>query len=304
MMDHKGVFSLIIIIVVAAAMSGYGHAPGPGQDDDTYWKPVERALGKTVTMLPGGVFKVDLTRGDMNVSIGAIRLKPAMALDSWVSFMRMGEGAMMMGDLVLKADEMGPVQDSLSNAGIDITAIHNTLIGESPEVYDLHISGQGDPAGLAVKVRDALEAAGVPYSGPEKATGDEYTVDGVLLDSIIGHKGTLEGGVSHYEVPRAEIITVDGMEMPPSMDVASILKFQPRGNGQAAITGDFILRPGEVRHVMLALNENGISATALHTHMLAEEPRMYMLHFWAAGDEERLARGLRTALDKTNSQIA
>jgi hypothetical protein len=270
----------------------------------SYWDPVEKAIGKNGTMLPGGVFKVDLTRNDVNVSVGEVRLKPAMALDSWISFMRMGDGAMMMGDLVLLEDEMGPVQDKLSGVGIDITAIHNTLIGESPQVYDLHISGQGDPADMAIKIRDALESAGVPYACPEMGRGNEYGVDYTRLDGIIGYKGTMEGGVYHYEVPRAEIITVDGMEMPPSMDVTTIIKFQPLGGGQAAITGDFLLRPNEVKPVILALNENGIKATALHTHMLTEEPRMYMLHFWAAGEEERLAEGLHAAIGKTNSQIA
>ncbi len=292
-----------VITAVLLALFGISHAiKTDDQSTGSYWSPVEHALGKNGTTLPGGIFKVDLTRDDVSVMMGEVRLKPAMALDSWISFLRMGNGAMMMGDLVLTADEMGPVQDKLSAEGINITAIHNTLIGESPQVYDLHIGGQGDPADMARKVHDALRDAGVPYGGAEITRGSGFKASNTRLDRIIGYGGKMEDGIYSYEVPRAEAITVDGMEMPPSMDVASIIKFQPLGGGRAAITGDLLLRPNEVNPVILALNENNITATALHTHMLTEEPRLFMLHFWATGDEGKLARGLRTALDKTNSK--
>ena len=291
-----------IAIAIISILFGVSHAMKPEQHSDgSYWKPVEKAIGKNGTMLPGGVFKIDLTRSDAIVAIGDVRLRPAMAMDSWVSFMRMGDGAMMMGDLVLKADEMGPVQSKLSAEGIDITAVHNTLIGESPQVYDIHIGGKGDPATLAAKVRAALDTAGI-HSGGEGVLPAGPDMDTGQLDKIIGYNGTMEDGVYVFSIPRAERITMDGMEMPPSMDVATMIKFQSLSDGRAAITGDFLLRPDEVKPVIQELNENGIEVTALHTHMLTEEPRMFMMHFWGTEDAYRLAQGLRQALDKTNNK--
>lgn len=291
-------FALLSVVIISmfcctALASEVGHG------DASDWKPVEQAMGKTGQMLPGGVFKIALPRSEPQVTIGDVRLDPGMALDSWVSFMRMGNESMMMGDLVLTADEIGPVQEKLSKEDVDITAVHNTLIGESPQVYDMHISGQGDPAVMAAKIRSALDQAGISYENEK--TSHMAPGQTERIDSIIGYRSLAENGIYIYEVPRAERITEDGMEIPPTMDVSTILKFQPIGDEKAAVTGDFILRADEVKPVMKALNENGIVVTALHMHMLTEEPRLFMMHFWAAGEDHALAKGLRQALDKTNS---
>jgi hypothetical protein len=295
--------ALIIIVICIAPLFGAALTikPEQGGTDVSYWEPVERAIGVNGTLLPGGVFKIGLTRSDVIVAIGDVRLKPAMAMDSWVSFMRMGDGAMMMGDLVLTADEIGPVQEKLSAEGIDITAIHNTLIGESPQVYDLHIGGQGDPVNMAKNVRKALDLIKASPGKEVSTIPSNFSLDYERLDIIIGHNGTMEDGVYTFEMPRAEKITEGGMEIPLTMETGSIIKFQPLGNGKAAIAGDLMLRGDEVNPVIRALNENGIMATALHTHMLAEEPRLFLLHFWATGDGPGLAKGLRAALDQTNS---
>lgn len=284
-----------ILFAVSQAMTPDQHSA------DAYWKPVEKAIGKNGTMLSGGVFKVDLTRSDKAVAIGDVRLKPHMAMDSWIAFMPMGDGATMMGGLTLTAGEMAPVQAKLSAAGIDITAVHNTLIGESPQVYDLHIGGRGDPVTLAAKVRSALDAARIPIS-IENPASVKPDMDPGPLNAILGYKGRSEGGIYLFTIPRAERITMDGMEMPASMDVATQIKFQPLGGGRAAATGDFLVRPNEVKPVIRALNANGIEVTALHTHMLTEEPRIFMLHFWATGDAKTIAQGIRLALDNTNSK--
>jgi hypothetical protein len=295
--------AVIIIVICMAPLFGAALAikPEQGGMDASYWEPVELAMGVNGTLLPGNVFKIGLTRSDVVVAIGDVRLKPAMAMDSWVSFMRIGDGAMMMGDLVLTANDIGPVQEKLSAEGIDITAIHNTLVGESPQVYDLHIGGHGDPVNMAKKVRKALDLI---RAGPGRAVSNipsNFSLDYGRLGRIMGHNGTPEDGVYTFEVPRAEKVMEGGMEVPPSMDMASVIKFQPLGNGKAAVTGDLMLTADEVNPVIRALNENGIIATALHTHMLTGEPRLFLLHFWATGDGPGLAKGLRAALDQTNS---
>jgi hypothetical protein len=300
-MKYRPAYLTLVIagIVIVATLSIAMLESDGGRSDSYDWKKVEQAMGKTGDMLPGGVFKIALPRSEPQVTIGDVRLDPGMALDSWVSFVRMGDGAMMMGDIVLTSNELGGVQKRLSKEGIDITAVHNTLIGESPQVYDMHISGQGDPAAMAAKIRSALDEAGISYENEKAAPMQPGQTE--RLDNIIGYRGQAENGIYVYEVPRAERITEDGMEIPPTMDVSTIIKFQPIGGGKAAITGDYILRPDEVKPVMKALNENGIVVTALHMHMLREEPRLFMMHFWATGEDHALAKGLRHALDKTNS---
>jgi Domain of Unknown Function (DUF1259) len=289
----------MITVIIITSLSGGIMATIADGDYTMYWKPVEQAMGKNGTLLEGGVFKIELLRDTPQVTLDGTRLKPAMALDSWVAFKRMGNGAMMMGDIVLTSDEMGPVQRKFTEEGIDITAVHNTLIGESPQVYDLHIGGYGDPVTMATRVRSTLDKVGISYL--EEMTSLISTGQAEQLDRIMGYQGRAENSIYVYEVPRAEKITENGMEIPPTMDVSTMLKFQPLDDGRAAVTGDFILRPDEVKPVMKVLNENGIMVTALHTHMLREEPRLFMMHFWATGDASALAKGLRQALDRTNS---
>ena len=85
------------------------------------------------------------------------------------------------------------------------------------------------------------------------------------------------------------------------LGVAIAIGFQPTGGGKAAITGDFVLIGEEVNPVINALRANGIEVTAVHNHMLTEQPRLFFLHFWANDDAIKLAKGLRSALDKTAS---
>jgi hypothetical protein len=93
----------------------------------------------------------------------------------------------------------------------------------------------------------------------------------------------------------------NGMEIPPSMGVATAINFQPTENRKAAITGDFVLTVEEVNPVATTLRKHGIEVTAIHNHMLTENPRLFFMHFWGIDDPFNLARALREALDKTHS---
>lgn len=306
-MNSKAVIMPVLVLallVITATGSTINGAGGPG--NLIYSRDaIETAMGAKGAELPDGVLMIGLYRDDLQVRVGNVTLAQAMALDSWIAFADMGHGAMMMGDIVLTSDEMGAVQDHLQRDGINITAIHNTLIGETPQVYDLHIGGEGDPVQMAGAVRSALDYARVPYHGSandgDSTTSRPYSLDSAGIDRIIGTSGTPEDGVMVYRAPRAEKITENGMEMPASFDVATVLKFQPLPENRAAIAGEFVLISPEVNPVIRALNNNGILVTATHTHMLDEEPRLFYLHFWATGDQAKLARGLREALDRTNS---
>jgi hypothetical protein len=262
-------------------------------------------MGKAGALQPGDVFRISLPRSDLQVTLRGVTLKAGFALGSHVEFMAMGNGAMAMGDLVLTEDEVSPVMLKLQQGGIEITALHNHLLGESPHVMYMHIQGRGDPAKLAEAIHAALALSKTPFSAPPGGTPNESVdLDTKQLDQLIGRGGKANGGIYQYSIPRAEKITSEGMELPPAMGVATAINFQPTGGGQAASTGDFVLLASEVNPVARALRDNGIEVTALHSHSLTDEPRLFYMHFWAADDALKLARGLRAALDKTNSAKA
>jgi hypothetical protein len=240
-------------------------------------------------------------RSDMHVTVGGVAIKAPLALGSWVAFKKMGNQAMVMGDLVLKESEVEPVMLKLQQEGIELTALHNHVLNESPRVMYMHISSHGDPVKLARALHDALALTGTPSGSPipPATQTQQLGIDADAIGKTLGSKGSLNGGVLQFSIPRAETITDEGMEIPPSMGTAIALNFQPTGQGRAAITGDFVLIASEVNPVIRALRQNGIQVTAVHSHMLTEQPRLFFLHFWANDDAAKLARGLRTALDQT-----
>ena len=306
------------IISAALVLSVACSAPQPStsqqtgaqsqQSGSTDWNAVAQALGKAGAMQPGDVYKVSLPRSDLQVTAGGVQIKPALALGSWVAFKKAGDMTMVMGDLVLTEDEVTPVMTKLQSEGIQQTALHNHVLHESPRVMYMHIGAMGDAVKIARSIHDALALSKTPFAAPPAPSGggdqsQDIGIDTKQLDQIMGQSGKVNGGVYQYAVPRAETITetaMNGAEIPPSMGTATAINFQPTGGGKAAITGDFVLLGSEVNPVIKALRDNGIEVTALHSHMLTENPRLFFMHFWANDDAQKLARGLRAALDKTN----
>ena len=293
---------LMMGFLIPAVSTGFRNARQQQPSTPAEWKPVEQAIGKSGAMQAGDVFKFSFPRSDLNVTARGVQLKPALALGSWVAFKKMGNQAMVMGDLVLTEDEVSPVMMKLQQEGIEQTALHNHVLNESPRVMYMHIGAHGDAEKIARSIRAALALTKTPLGAPASPPpSQELGIDTKQLDQIIGHGGKANGGVYQFSVPRAEKIMEAGMEVPPSMGVATAINFQPTGGGKAAITGDFVMVASEVNLVIRALRENGIEVTALHSHMLTEQPRLFFMHFWANDDAVKLARGLRAALDKTNS---
>jgi hypothetical protein len=264
------------------------------------WTKVAEALGKAGAIQPGDVYKVGMPRGDLHVTASGVRIKPALALGSWVGFKQTGEHRVMaMGDLVLLESEVAPVMTKLQEGGIEQTAIHNHLLHEAPRVIYVHIRGEGDPIKVASAIHSAVVLTRTPL-GEAPGKPDPLDLDTAEISRILGRTGKVTGGVYQLSVPRAEAITEGGMEVPPAMGVATSLNFQPTGTKKAAIAGDFVLIGSEVNPVVRVFEQNGIEATALHSHMLDESPRLFFMHFWANDDALKLATGLRAALDKLN----
>src|SRR5262245_15595655 len=272
------------------------------QNTSNEWKPVEDALGRKGSIQPGDVYKFSMPRSDLKVTVAGTPIKAGLALGSWLAFKRVGNDAVVMGDLVLTESEVEPVMAKLQQEGVEQTAVHNHLLNESPRVIYMHVAGHGDPAKLAGALKDALALTKTPGTSPAPAAQQQNLgFDAAQLDQALGHKGRNNNGIYQFSVARAEKITDMGTEIPPSMGTATAINFQPTGSGKAAIAGDFVLLGKEVNPVIKALRDNGILVTAVHSHMLTEEPRLFFMHFWANDDAVKLARGLKAALDKTNS---
>jgi biotin operon repressor len=289
----RRVFSLSVAIL-ALAFANVANA----QDID--WKKVDAALGKTATVA-GDVHRYGIPRSDLQVTLDGVAIKPALALGGWVAFKPAHGGAMVMGDLVLLETEINPVMAKLLESGVDITAVHNHLLRASPATFYMHVGGHGDPEKMAAAIRSALGQSKTPFDPPaaSPAPAPAIDLDTGKLDEIIGVKGQANGGVYQFTVPRRDPITEDGVQLTPAMGAAIAISFQPTGGGKAAITGDFVVIGEEVNPMIRALRSNGIEVTAIHSHMLTEQPRLIFVHFWATDDAQKLAKGLRAALDKT-----
>jgi hypothetical protein len=285
----------LAVALALAALAGRAFAA------DRDWSDVGKALGKQGAVQPGGVYRVALPRTDLNVTLDGVPLKAGFALGSWLAFEPSGNQAMVMGDLVMTEAEINPVMKKLEDSGIEVTALHNHLLRAEPMTMYMHVMGHGDPVKLAEALHAALSLSKTPFeaaSGTSKA--QQMDLDTASIDKIIGRQGKANGGVLSYGIPRAEKISDEGMPVPPALGSAIGINFQPTGGGKAAITGDFVLTAKEVNPVAKALRDNGIEVTAIHSHMLDEQPRLFFMHFWANDDAQKLAKGLRAALDKVN----
>ncbi|HET6971528.1 MAG TPA: DUF1259 domain-containing protein, partial [Phenylobacterium sp.] len=262
--------STLIGLAAATALGLPAHAASD-------WAAVGKALGKTGSVQAGGVYRVGLPRSDLKVTLDGVTIKPSLALGSWVAFRDVGDHAMVMGDLVLTHAEVNPVMTVLEENGIDITALHNHLLRSSPATMYMHIDGHGDAVKLATAIHEALSKSRTPFGAapPAAPAAAPLAIDTAKLDAALGAKGTVNGGVYQYGIPRADPPKSDGMPIPPAMGAAIAINFQPTGGGKAAITGDFVLTADEVNPVIKALRGGGIEVTAIHNHMLDDEPRLF-----------------------------
>jgi len=291
---------LLVFVLALAAVTEL--TLGAQEATDPTWKKVDGVFGTGGKDLPGGVHRYGWPRRDLHVQVGDVPVQPALALGSWGAFVKAGaaDQAMAMGDLVLLESELTLVVDALTAGGIDISAVHNHLIGESPHVVYVHFSGHGDAAALAQTLKSALGKTKTPMApaAPVKPSpADEQAFK--TVQEGLGKTGTLAGTILQVGVPRAERIEEKGMEIPASMGMANALNFERVGD-RVATTGDFVLLASEVNPVIRELRAHGIAVTALHSHMLEETPRLFFMHFWGVDTPEKIAGGIKAALSKVH----
>ena len=295
--EGNAVVTLEVLRQVLVAIALTLAAPAWAAATDIDWARVDQAIGRKGTEQAGGVHRYGFPRSDLSVTVDGVGIKPALALGGWVAFLPTPGGAMLMGDLVLTDTEISPVMQRLIADGVEITAIHNHLIRTSVPLLYMHVNGHGDPVKLGQTLHEAIALSKVPMTTATQTPPAALDLDTAGIERTLGYKGNATGGVYQFSIPRAASITEGSMSLPPSMGTAIAINFQPTGGGKAAITGDFVLLGKEVNPVLKTLRQHGIEVTALHSHMIDDSPHLFFMHFWANDDAQKLARGLRAALD-------
>jgi Domain of Unknown Function (DUF1259) len=272
-----------------------------GQDLDT--AKIDNALGRSGQKM-GSVYRLGFPRTDLHVSVAGLGIKPGLALGSWAAFSGSDQQASVMGDLVLLESEVNPVVRKLRSLGFEITAVHNHLMSETPQVLYVHYMGHGQAVELAKSLRTALAESKTPLGKPTPPAAQlaESPAFVKTIDDILGTKGNWAGGVLAFAIPRAEPINDGGMTLTGAQGVAESINFQEQGPGKVATTGDFVLTADEVNPVISALADHDIEVTALHSHLLTEQPRLFFMHFWGFGNAESVAQGIRAALNKVHTK--
>jgi hypothetical protein len=250
---------------------------------------IAKAMGREGE-LTGEMYKVSFPRSDLTVKVKNVAIKPALALMGWAGFIKSGSTGITYGDLVVLEDEINPVISKLEEGGVEVSALHNHLLHETPRIMYIHFVGAGNEAEMAKAIRDALALTKTPLvsvaSNPE--TRPEIATE---IERIIGYQGSMGGDVFHITVPRNEVhVMTMGTMLPGSMGMNTPFNFQLDGKN-AAISGDFMLLPAELNPVIKALRANGIEVASIHNHLLDNQPPMVFMHFWAYGDAISLAKG-------------
>ena len=282
---------LAYVLVVAGLMSSLATAVSAQQP----WDSIGRVFGAAANV-NAGTYRYNLPRSDLHVRVGNVEVAPALALVTWAAFGAVGADSVVMGDIVVSPAELPNVLRGLSDAGIDVTAIHNHLAGEEPRVMYVHYMGHGAPLELAGKVKKVFQLTPVPM--PVRAASAPVTVDTALVFGTLGARGRASGAVAQLSfnfVPQG--VTQHGAPVPAPLSVASPVNVQLVNADQMVGTGDFTVTAAQVDRVLDAFAKNGITATAVHSHMIGETPALYFMHFWADGKPADVLRGLKAAID-------
>lgn len=290
----KVIFVLAVALAIAA-VSARAQMPSPETVDS-----VGQILQATGAISPGYV-RFGLPRSDLHVAIGELTVPTPLALGGWVGFAGTGDSSLVMGDLVLIAPELAPVLQAMDREGIDVTAVHNHLVGETPTVTYVHFHGAGAAVDLARRLDRVLLLTGTPR--PVRATpATAPGIDTALVFSALGVRGRSNGAVAQVSpiLIRGTVRLHAGV-VPPSLGYASPVNVAQVAPGRFVATGDFALLAEQVGPVTHALAAHGITTTALHSHLIGESPTLYYLHFWADGPPAAVLAGLRAALDAAAS---
>ena len=288
----------------AHGSGGMGHAPTPVTTSEADWSDVVRALGRPGGLIRSTYHHTPFPRHDLHVVSRGVVITPGLALGSHASFARYNDGStLMMGDLVVTAEELPAFTDALQAQGIALTALHKHLPGQRPEIWWTHVCAHGhDAVALARGLRTALDRTGTPAPRLHRPHRPHrpLDLDTAGIDAALGAAGNSSEDVHSCIFLRRETVVDEGHVLPPGLGATSAFNFQPLGRGRAALSGDLAMVATEVQEVLAVLRRGGIELVELHNHGLTDEPRLFFTHIWAEGDAVDLARRVRPAVAATN----
>lgn len=290
---HTLRFFLLLTLLGGVASAWAQQASSQGLDTAL----IERLTGaKGALDAASGVFKVSVPRSDLDVRVGGVRLSPRLGLTSWAAFQKVGNGAMVMGDLVLLEPQVNPVMSAALDNGLEVTALHNHFFGDEPKVMFMHIGGHGSVQDLAAAVGKVFQTAREKPPAAPRVEIDpaRTTLDAAKVEAALGAKGEMKDGVLRFTFGKTT--RMHGETAGAAMGVNTWAAFAG-SDSQAVVDGDFAMEERELQAVLRSLRKAGIDVVAIHNHMTGEEPRIVFLHYWGVGPAARLAQGLRATLN-------
>ena len=284
------------MIRLRALLGLFVAAPALAQNPQTAWDSVAQILQTAATPSPGYT-RYNFPRRDITLKVRDVTVAPGVALGAWFGFAGTPGVSVVMGDLVLLGDELAPALDELNKQGIGVTAIHNHVVGD-PQVTYVHVHAEGGAIELARKLDKVLARTRTPRPVPMTTLAAQVTIDTALVFRMLGSQGRAQGAVAQlsFVLPSAPV-TMHGKALVPVLAYGTPVNIQIVDASRYVATGDFSVLEGRVQPVITALASHGITATALHSHLIGETPKVYYIHFWADGAPAAVLAGLRAAID-------
>lgn len=295
---RRNLFFIILLACLIYPVYSYTYnqmsASSPNKIKD--WSQVQKVFGQK-GIQQGNTIRINFSRTDLKEKINEIPIDSNLALGGYIAFTPMEDHAMMMCTMVLLQSEVDKVMKKLIENNIEITGLHNHLCGENPKIVFLHCTGHGDAVKLAKGFKSALDTTNTPLL--QKTVYPKSDINWQNVESILGFKGQKQGKLIFFSIPRADKVYQMNAEMSLLMGVGETINMQKIENKAISI-GDFVITAPEVNPVLKALTSNGLRVTSIHNHMLDENPRTFCLHYWGYDNPDKLAKGLRAALNEIN----
>jgi hypothetical protein len=289
----------LLIVGLLVPLTAAAQAPIPAD-----YQNVLSSLGKQGDF-KDNVLKINIPRNDLRVVVEGVATPTPFGFGGWLAMTKGTDGMdVMMGDLVLTEDEVNPVMTALLTNGLDVTALHNHFLFDTPRIFYMHVHGHGNAMDLALKAKPALALIGAHPTVTTGSKGRDITgtLNSVALAKIVGYQGEQTGPVYKITIGRADIPLKDmGASINARMGLNTWAAFYGNDN-DAVVAGDIAMLDREVTPVLKSLRSNGLDVVAIHQHMTGTDPQVIFLHYWGKGPAQKLATAFRQAIDQTGAR--